>query len=176
MKFRSFSNRPSTIAAPAGKGTRNIYIKKAADPEGKLIYSHTEDVYEAIQLASRGCLVKDLVRRAESGDSNAVGDPSFDSCDITAAPSSLMEAQNRIIEARNIYDKMPQDVKSKYNNNFSTFLAAVSTGDFIKDAKADKATREANAANAAAVKASAPAFTDDQINFIKQKIGGITNA
>lgn len=172
MKFHSFSNRPSTIVNPAGKRTRNIYIKKAGDPEGKLVYSHTEDVYEAIQLAARGCLVKDLVRRSECGDARAIGDPTFESCDITNAPTSLLDAQNRLIQARSIFDKMPVEVKQKYNNNFAAFLESVSDGSYLKDANSDKAAKDLAAANAKTVAASTPAFTDDQIEFIKKKIGG----
>lgn len=172
MKFRSFSDQPGTIPSPAGKKTRNIFIKKAADPDGKLVYSHTEDVYESIQLAARGCLVKDLVSRADRGDSSAIGNPAFESSDITNAPTSLMDAQNRLIEARSIFDKFPADVKKKYDNNFSTFLAAVSSGDYLKEAVAAKAAREKAAQDAEAVSKSAPAFTDDQIEFIKSKLGG----
>lgn len=172
MKFRSFSDRPGTIPSPAGKKTRNIFIKKAADPEGKLVYSHTEDVYEAIQLAARGCLVKDLVSRAERGDASAIGSPAFESSDITNAPTSLMDAQNRLIEARSIFDQLPVDAKKMYNNNFSTFLEAVSSGEYLKTALANKAAIEKAKADAEAVAKSAPAFTDDQIEFIKKKIGG----
>jgi hypothetical protein len=172
VKFHSFFNRPGTIPSPAGKTTRNIYVKKAADPEGKLVYSHTEDVYEAIQLAARGCLVKDLVSRSERGDTSAIGNPDFQSSDITNAPTSLMDAQNRLIEARSIFDKFPADVKKKYDNNFASFLAAVSSGEYLKTAKADKAAFEKAKSDAEAVDKQKPVFTDDQINFIKSKIGG----
>lgn len=172
MKFHSFFDRPVTVPSPCGKKTRNIFVKKAADPEGKLIYSHTEDVYEAIQLAARGCLVKDLVSRSERGDTSAIGNPDFQSSDITNAPKSLMEAQNRLIEARSIFDKFPADVKKKYDNNFSSFLAAVSSGEYLKTAQAEKAAFEKAKSDAAAAAKSEPAFTEDQINFIKSKIGG----
>lgn len=176
MKFRSFSNRPGAEPCPPGSSTRKIY-RRVFDSAGNssIEFDHEESTYQAVQLAARGTLTKDLVARSLNGDDSAISPP-FDSyADITNAPKSLLEAENSIIKAREIYDSLPADVKSRYNNNFSSFLTAVSDGTYMKTESELFAAKKLAEDNAAAVAKATPPISDETLNYIKNHIGG-TNA
>lgn len=172
MKFRSFSDRPARVASPSGSPERQLYTRKIDSAGNKsLEKSGKENVYLAIQLAANGNLAKDLVARATRGDESAI--PSADSltyADITGAPKSLLDAENRLIDARSLFDSLPVEVRNKYGNNFRNFLVAVDDGSWLSEAKAEKAARDNAAANAAAVDAAKPPVSDDVLAYIQKKI------
>lgn len=109
MKFRSFSNRPVRDCSPSGSPERQLYTRKIDSAGNKsLEKSGKENVFIAIQLAANGNLAKDLVARSLRGDESAIG--STDSliyADITGAPKSLLEAENRLLDARSFLNLFP---------------------------------------------------------------------
>lgn len=146
-------------ASPCGKWDEPDY-QPGVDENGSeipvadgVIHRHA-----LIQSAAVGTTLPELVARASRGDLNAV--PLYDESkldaltDVTSQPASLMEAQNRIIQAKNIFAKLPADQKQFYNQDPSQFLSALASGDYAsrfispkkKQAAADKAAREAIAA------------------------------
>lgn len=134
MKFNTVYNYPTTVASSSGSRVLPKFVRRFDDNGRKiLVQDGLEDIYGGIQQAAKGVEVADLVRRFRSGDTDAIGDPSFQSVDITAAPTSLLDAQNKLIQAREQFDALPVKVKQFYNNDASFWLAKVASGEFVKD-------------------------------------------
>lgn len=171
MKFRSFFDRPSSTVSPSGSPFRKLYTRKV-DTAGNrsLIASGEENVYQGIQLAARGNLTQDLINRATRGDSTALGDVSDSFADITEAPKTLLDAELRLIKAREIFESFPVDVRNKYNNNFSDFLRAVDSGSYLNDAKAEASARSKAVKDAELVAKSTPPISDDVLAYIQKNI------
>lgn len=157
--------------SPCGSKIRKTF-ERCISPTGKksLVQGKDELVYESIQLAAKGNLVTDLLARADRGDPNAIGKPIDSYIDLTGAPKTLAEAQQRIIDARNIYERCSAEVKRLYGNSFDNFIAAMSDGTYIADLKKRDAADKLARSNAAAAAKAAPAFTDSQIAQIKELI------
>lgn len=169
MKFRSFSSRAAAKPSPSGSTDRQLYSRKS---DFELVPSGKENVYQSIQLAAKGNLPLDLIRRAERGDITAIPPPisSDGVVDLLNAPTSLMDAQNTLLHARSIFDSLPLEVRNKYGNNFNTFLSAVDDGSYLSDAVGEAKARQEALDNKKAVEASIPPFTKEQLDFIQQKI------
>lgn len=159
MKYRrqdQFYNYP---ASPCGQTDEPDY-QPGVDENGSeipvadgVIHRHAQ-----IQSAAVGTTLPELVARASRGDLTAI--PAYDESkldaltDVTTQPTSLMEAQNRIIQAKNIFNKLPAEQRQFYNQDPSQFLSALASGEYAakfispkkKQADADKAAREALAA------------------------------
>lgn len=134
MKFNTVYNYPKTVASSSGSRTLPKFVRRFDDSGRKiLVQDGIEDIYGGIQQAAKGIEVADLVRRFRAGDDGAIGDPSFDSVDITAAPTSLLDAQNKLIKAREQFDALPVKVKQQYNNDAAFWLSKVASGEFEKN-------------------------------------------
>ena len=48
--------------------------------------------------------------------------------DFTNAPKTLVEAQQRLIDAENYFMSLPLDVRKEFDHNFSQFLSSVNDG------------------------------------------------
>lgn len=175
MKFFSTGNYPKTVATPSGSRTLPKFVRRIDDHGKKiLVQDGIEDIYGGIQQAAKGIEVADLVRRFRAGDSDAIGDPSFESVDITAAPTSLLDAQNKLIRAREEFDALPVKIKQLYNNDASYWLSKVASGDFVKqtmdDIKVSRETEQLKKSDEAAQLAKQ--LSADDIQKLKSAIEG----
>ena len=52
--------------------------------------------------------------------------------DFTTMPSTLAEAQNMMIEAENTWNKLPREIKQKFDNDVDKFIARFGTADWME--------------------------------------------
>lgn len=175
MKFYSTGNYPTTKAASSGSKILPKFVRRLDDKGKKvLVQDGIEDIYGGIQQAAKGIEVADLVRRFRAGDTDAIGDPSFDSVDITEAPTSLLDAQNKLIRAREEFDALPVKIKQQYNNDASYWLSQVASGEFVKQTLEDiNVSRETEKLKKADEEAQlAKQLSADDIEKLKSAIAG----
>ncbi len=138
MKFRAAYDRERK-PCPSGSRLRQTYTRGA---DGSLVEAGVEDVFDSIQKAGEGLALADLIRRAERGDQTAIPTPVESFVDITGAPKDLLEAHMMLSDAKSKYDSLPASVKSVFNNDFPTMLAAIGDGSVV-----DKLSQLAKAAS-----------------------------
>lgn len=52
--------------------------------------------------------------------------------DFTTMPSTLAEAQNLMIQTEQTWDKLPKEIKQKFDNDVDKFIARFGTADWMK--------------------------------------------
>ena len=52
--------------------------------------------------------------------------------DFTNMPSTLAEAQNMMIQAEQTWDKLPREIKQKFDNDVDKFIAGFGTADWME--------------------------------------------
>lgn len=52
--------------------------------------------------------------------------------DFTNMPSTLAEAQNMMINAENTWNKLPREIKQKFDNDVDKFIAGFGTADWME--------------------------------------------
>ena len=52
--------------------------------------------------------------------------------DFTSMPSTLAEAQEMMIQAENTWNKLPREIKQKFDNDVDKFIAGFGTEDWIE--------------------------------------------
>lgn len=88
-----------------------------------LIADKPVDVFNLIQSHKEECMIENIIRRAVEGDYNALNTMHGIYTDITNCPSSIAEAQQYIIDAKNRFDKLPKDIKSKFEYNAEIYIS-----------------------------------------------------
>lgn len=166
MKFRTAydHNDGRVFVSMSGDGTQAVY-RRQFTPDRKhkrAIEVSRTNLYEYIQKASEGVDVKALVMRYLAGDTGALGTSSTNFVDLTDAPSDLLDAQLRLVRARELFDSLSIDDKKVFGNNFNSFLEAASSGELDKFYNG---VRES-------VSTPAPSkpLTDAQITYIKEAL------
>lgn len=110
--------------APTGQKTEmrhNPVMKK----DGRRVLERTKEVaiYDLIQASREECEIENIIRRAVEGDYNALNAVNGVFADITNCPSSIAEAQQYIINAKQEFDNLPKEIKAKFEYNPEIYVA-----------------------------------------------------
>lgn len=125
VKFRTqFTVIGEHRHAPVGAKTE-IRHRASIDLNGRrtLIRDKEVAIYDLIQSHREECEIENIIRRAVEGDYNALNAVNGVFQDITNCPSSIAEAQQYIINAKNEFDKLPKEVKAKFEFNPEIYIA-----------------------------------------------------
>ena len=108
---------------PEYKEIINKNGKKELKETGKI------NVYEKIQEAREGTAIEELTKKylVKINDMDLT---KLDEAvtDLTNMPTNLIETMNVINKAREIYDNSPAELRNKFNNNFTEFIAGAQNG------------------------------------------------
>lgn len=145
--------------APTGNKTEMRH-RASINKEGvrELIRDKEVAIYDLIQSHREECEIENIIRRAVEGDYNALNAVNGVFEDITNCPASIAEAQQYIIDAKNEFEKLPKDIKAKFEYNAEMYIAELGndpkswlekTGfaDEIKINRQEAETRAENDAN-----------------------------
>lgn len=114
-KERHFSNPGSREA--------NDYRLEIDDKGHKTLkFIGTHDIYADIQSYAEECKIENIIARAAAGDLNALNQRKGTYADITDTPKNLAEAQNIILRLSSEFDKLPTDVRAKFDNSKERFI------------------------------------------------------
>lgn len=144
------------VHAPIGAKTEMRH-RASIDLNGRrtLIRDKEVAIYDLIQSHREECEIENIIRRAVEGDYNALNAVNGVFEDITNCPSSIAEAQQYIINAKEEFDKLPKEVKAKFEFNPEIYIAELNndpkswlekTG-FAEEIKLNQAAAEERAKN-----------------------------
>lgn len=129
LPFRTQFNRPETDRYFTNAGER-IETRHSAhiDSNGRRFLSKDKPiaVYDMIQSHKEECEIENIIRRAVEGDYNALNAKEGVFMDITNCPSSIAEAQQYIINAKEEFENLPKSIKQKFEFNPEIYIAEMS--------------------------------------------------
>lgn len=162
MKFRSmFIRGNESYKAPTGD---KIEVRHSAhmhdNGRRELVPDKKVAIYDLIQENKEDCEIENIIRRAVEGDPLILNKMAGTYTDVTGAPKSIAEAQQLMHNMRTEFDKLPADVRSKFENNVEIYIAEYGsqtwldkTGLKAKAIELSKAKEETSKLNEKAMKA-----------------------
>lgn len=107
-----------------GFGMKDTY-KMHVDEDGKreLRKSGEYNLYAEIQSYKDSVSIDYILSRFMNGDESALSRAQGIYGDFTEMPRTLAELQQRVIDAENLFNTLPLDIKEKYNFSASEFFA-----------------------------------------------------
>lgn len=119
-----WNNRPKTTAAPNGSPEEPEYTM-CIDENGHKYLKETgkTNTYNLIQESLEETKIENIMRRAEAGDLTALNIRNGQYLDVTDMPNTLAEAQNFVIQAQQEFDKLPLEVRKKFDMSAEKYIA-----------------------------------------------------
>lgn len=140
MAYRSVSNFSETATAKpteAGESIRRTYLWQINEKGEKvLVLDQTIDQQAEIDSYLEETKLENIIRRASIDPDIAarlVPDMGGGLQDATEMPENLMELQNIILRAEQIWDEIPKEIKLKFDNDVDKFVASFGTIDWAKN-------------------------------------------
>lgn len=99
-----------------------------------------ENIYEKIQECLEPTKIENIIRRFEEGDTTALGHESGIYADISDMPTNIIEAQKRIQDVQAKFASLPIDIKEKFGNDPTVFMAEILSGEGLQKLKKEPET------------------------------------
>ena len=133
-KFATPYTRVGThFYAPEGSRMAKEYEIKI-DKKGHkvLTYVGEHDIYPEIQSYAEECKIENIIARAAAGDINALNARKTFYADVTDTPKDLADAQNQILKLKNGFDRLPAEIKEKFDNSTEQFVMTFGSEEWNK--------------------------------------------
>nr|CAI9750837.1 virion structural protein [Microvirus sp.] len=125
MNFQtSFQRRGARICTVPGSGMKPTY-KMHVDEDGKreLKKNGEYNLYAEIQSYKDSVSIDYILTRFMNGDDSALSRAQGIYGDFTQMPTTLAELQQRVIDAEDLFNSLPLDIRAQYNHSASEFFA-----------------------------------------------------
>lgn len=126
MKFQTQFQRRSDcrICSEPGSGMKDIF-KMHVDEDGKreLKKNGEYNLYAEIQSYKDSVSIDYILTRFMNGDDSALSRAQGIYGDFTSMPTTLAELQQRVIDAEDLFNSLPLDIRAQYNHSASEFFA-----------------------------------------------------
>lgn len=140
MAYRSVSNfRETATAKPteAGESIRRTYLWEI-NKKGEKVLTLDQVIDQQAEIDSylEETKLENIIRRASIDPDLAarlVPDMGGGIQDATEMPGNLMELQNIMLRAEQIWDEIPKEIKYKFDNDVDKFVASFGTIDWAKN-------------------------------------------
>nr|DAW94670.1 MAG TPA: Scaffold protein [Microviridae sp.] len=140
MAYRSVSNfRETATAKPteAGETIRRTYLWEINEKGEKVLtLDQTIDQQAEIDSYLEETKLENILRRASIDPDIAarlVPNMGDGIQDATGMPENLMQLQNIMLRAEQIWDEIPKEIKLKFDNDVDKFVASFGTIDWAKN-------------------------------------------
>lgn len=123
-------NRTMPSHCPSGSGLLNEYQEEIKKGVKGLVKTGVINTDELIQLDYESTKIENILHAALMGDLSALHAREGSYVDATTMPKNLMDAQNLVLRMKTEFDKMPVEVKEKFNNSADKYVELMGTKEF----------------------------------------------
>lgn len=132
--FRTKYEKHDRVNSNPGSPIKIEYQLRIIDNAEEIVETGKSNLYEYIQShADSVDITKILERCALIDDYSILNRMPTAFMDVTGMPTNLAEAYAQVQDAKNFFDRMPVNIKEKYDNNFIDFLGDLGSEKFTKN-------------------------------------------
>lgn len=136
---------------PAGTKFLKTYTQSTLSGRLTLECTGKTNVYDMIQADLEDSKIENIMKRVMMGDLSVLrqGEPQY--IDASTIPNNLMQVQNTIVRMKEEFEKMPAEVKEKFNYSAEQYVNEMGSKEFLEKMspyieKIEKISKEKNAA------------------------------
>jgi hypothetical protein len=103
------------------------------DEKGRVVLEESgrENIYDQIQSHAESCDIHVLMKRYLNGDATALSQAQGQYLDATHFPKTYADMLNFVNDQERAFMALPADVREKFGNSFTEYLAASCEPDFL---------------------------------------------
>lgn len=134
MEFRNRVSERVRMHAPVGSKFAPEYEIRI-DKKGHKTLEQTGEtnIYEKTQADLEECMIENIITRIMQGDISALNKAKAQYLDTTDMPRTLAEAQNTVIRLTQEFEKLPIDIKRKFNMSAEQYIASYGNEKWMED-------------------------------------------
>ena len=134
MKIKFYSQFDPTERVPTNPGTPYLEVfQEEITKEGKkeLVCIGKTNVHDKIQEGKEKTEIQNVLAAVAMGDLSVLKSQEPQYIDATTFPKNLMEANNIVLKAKQEFEKMPKEVREKFNFDPEEYVNKMGTKEFL---------------------------------------------
>lgn len=133
MTFQTQYREHQRFVSVPGSPVKDVYSPHY-DAFGELIIEKTgeEDLYAYIQSHKESCDIHLMLERYANGDDQALSRAQGFYADTSGMPQTYAEILNAVLAGEAAFNQLPKEIKQKFDNSFSQWLASMDRPDFAQ--------------------------------------------
>ena len=132
--FKTILSPHERIYTPSGTKEEDVW-EMIVDEKGRETFAVTGkvNVYEKTQaFADSVDLGKIIEKVTLTGDYNILNQRKTEYLDITEMPDNIIEAHSQLENAKRTFEKMPLEIRNKYDHDFSKYLEDMGSKEWVE--------------------------------------------
>lgn len=104
-------------------------FKLSLDSNGSeiLVQCGERDIYPEIQSHAKSVDINEIVLRYQRGDLEVLAQRAGTYMDLTNMPTSYAELYQRVLDAEEMFNDLPLEIRQKFDHSFSKFFSQIGT-------------------------------------------------
>lgn len=121
------------IISPAGDRMQQLY-KAVLQDDGTfdLVPDGVENLYEKIQSYKESCLVENILKRYQNGETDVLNQVQGFYGDYNDFPDSPRAALQMVLDGQSLFENLPPDQKDKFDNDFNKFFVSIGSPEWFE--------------------------------------------
>lgn len=133
-KFRTAYSTSIRINCPSGSEMQNEYAYEInGKGQKQLVKTGETNRYQKIQEALEETKIENILKRVAAGDTSDFR-PEGIYEDVSKIPNNLIEARKEMQKIENLWNRLDNEIKAKYNWSVDEFMAETGKAQWLVDA------------------------------------------
>ncbi len=128
----SYNRRPEAAPTPSGDEFLEVFqeeFNKSGNKE--LVMIGKTNIYDKIQEGRENTEISHILERVALGDLSLLRAQEPQYIDSTTLPKNLMEANNIVLKAKQEFERMPKDVREKFDYSADEYVNTMGTKEWL---------------------------------------------
>lgn len=143
ISFYTAYNRPKTIPHPKCYKVTMEHSKHIDEKTGReyLVKDRKVHNYDLIQEGKEETLIDNIIRKCTEGNEEVLQQIQGQYIDITNKITSLMDAQNLVLQAKEDFNNLPLELRKRFDNDVNIYIAEFGTNEWNEKMGLNKAPK-----------------------------------
>lgn len=124
-KWKTQFDKHERVFCESGSQVVEEYIGHY-DSNGELVLEKTgeKNIYNEIQSHEPSCNINSILARYRAGEESVLNQPGYRFGDFSLIPNSLLDAVNRLEDAKAVFKSLPLEEREKYGQSFEKWISS----------------------------------------------------
>lgn len=132
------------VSNPGNNLKKIMHGELQIDGTIKLVLDRIEDTDEVIQSFAQSTQIDNIIARIQAGQVDLLNKKEGFFMDTVGMPSTYADVLNLVIQGQQVFEKLPVDVKQRFDNDFNKWFIAMDKEDWFEKSGFVSPTGETN--------------------------------
>lgn len=131
-KFNNLMHSLKFVSNPGNPLKEIKHGELQVDGSIKLVVDRIENTDEIIQSFAESTMIENIMARISAGQTELLNQKEGFFMDTIGLPTNMAEVLNMVIRGKEVFEKLPVEIKERFDNDFNKWFVAMDKVDFFE--------------------------------------------